>query len=221
MENNQINNLSGCSKYYKCLATTLAIIALAGSTTYLLLQNNKQKEVMQDHARQINEIHSVINNNRQMINYNDDMNSLFNDRLFSFSKSFSNIDNQISGLHSNFYRNGLNAGINRGYNIVSNEQGYTVTIAVPGFSKEEIAIKLSGHRLEINAKHVIQDNSDNANNKDGTNKQPQETCQYRVDVPVNIDQNNITAQLNNGLLTIKFPKILGQTNTELKEISID
>ena len=220
MENNQINNSRVCSKYYKCIAITVAMIALAGSTTYLLLQNNKQKDIIQDHARQINEIQSAINNNREMINCNDNLNSILNDSWLSFNKTFSNIDNQISELHSNFFKNGLNAGVNRGYNIVSNEQGYTVTIAVPGFSKEEIAIKLSGHRLEINAKHVSQDNNENANNKD-INTQPQETCRYRLDVPANIDQNNITAQLNNGLLTIKFHKIIGQTNNEPKEILID
>ena len=89
MENNQINSSGSCRKYYKCILTTVAIMTLAASTTYLLFQNNRQKEIIQDHARAINELQSVINNNRLTVSLNDYLNSVFNDRWFSFRKFFS------------------------------------------------------------------------------------------------------------------------------------
>lgn len=217
MENNQINSSGSCRKYYKCILTTVAIMTLAASTTYLLFQNNRQKEIIQDHARAINELQSVINNNRLTVNLNDYLNSVFNDRWFSFRKFFSDMGNQMSEFRHNFYENNRNGTIN----TVSNEQEYIVTAALPGFSKEEITIKLSGSNLEIAAKHVSQDNSDNEGSKDTVYKHAKKHIKYKVTVPANIDQNNITAQLNNGLLTIKFSRIMDQTPIETKEILID
>ena len=216
MENNQINSSGSCRKYYKCILTTVAIMTLAASTTYLLFQNNRQKEIIQDHARAINELQSVINNNRLTVSLNDYLNSVFNDRWFSFRKFFSDMGNQMSEFRHNFYENNRST-----INTVSNEQEYIVTVALPGFSKEEITIKLSGSNLEIAAKHVSQDNSDNEGSKDTVDKHAKKHIKYKVTVPANIDQNNITAQLNNGLLTIKFSRIMDQTPIETKEILID
>jgi HSP20 family protein len=217
MENIQLNGSGGCRKYYKCILTTAVLVALAASTAYLLFQNKRQKEIVQDHVRAINELQSVINNKHLMINFNDYMNSVFNDRWFSFRKFFSNMENQILELHHNFNEKNRNDAVD----TVSNEKEYIVTAALPGFSKDEITIKLSGSNLEIAARHVSQDNSDNESNKDTLDKQAKKHIRYRVTVPANIDQNNITAQLNNGLLTIKFSRIIDQTPVEPKEILID
>lgn len=214
MENNQINSSGSCRKYYKCSLTTVAIIALAASTTYLLFQNNGQKEIIRNHAREINELKSAINNNHLMVNFNDYLNSVSNDHWFSFRKFFSDIENQISEFRHTFYENNRNGAVN----IVSNEQEYIVIATIPGFSKNEITIKLSGSNLEISAKHTSQDNEDN---KDKVGKKAERYIKHMVTVPANIDQNNITAQLNNGLLTIRFSRIIDQTPVEPKEILID
>ena len=217
MENIQLNGSGGCRKYYKCILTTAVLVALAASTAYLLFQNNKQKEFIKAHTRQINELQSVINSNHLMINFNDYLNSVFNDRKFAFNKFFTDIENKMSELRHSFYETNQN-GI---ASTVSNEQEYIVTASLPGFSKDEITIKLSGSNLEIAARHVSQDNSDNEGNKDTLDKQAKKHIRYRVTVPANIDQNNITAGLNNGLLTIKFSRIIDQTPVEPKEILID
>ena len=217
MENIQLNGSGGCRKYYKCILTTAVLVALAASTAYLLFQNNKQKEFIKAHTRQINELQSVINSNHLMINFNDYLNSVFNDRKFGFNKFFTDIENKMSELRHSFYETNQN-GI---ASTVSNEQEYIVTASLPGFSKDEITIKLSGSNLEIAARHVSQDNSDNEGNKDTLDKQAKKHIRYRVTVPANIDQNNITAGLNNGLLTIKFSRIIDQTPVEPKEILID
>jgi HSP20 family protein len=197
--------------------TTLAIATLAASTAYLLFQNKRQKEIVLDHARQIKELQSVINSNHLMINFNDYLSSVFNDRKFAFNKFFTDIENKMLELRHSFYETNQNGIVS----TVSNEQEYIVTASLPGFSKDEITIKLSGSNLEIAARHVSQDNSDNEGNKDTLDKQAKKHIRYRVTVPANIDQNNITAQLNNGLLTIKFSRIIDQTPVEPKEILID
>ena len=215
MENNQINSLASCRKYYKCILTTIAITTLAASTTYLLFQNKRQKEIVQDHARAINELQAVMNNNRLTVNLNDYLNSVFNDRKFAFNKFFTDIENKMSELRQSFYKDNLNGKVK----VVSNEKECIVTAALPGFSKQEILITLFSDNLEISAQHSA--NEDNKDNKDITDKQSQEKIKYTIAVPVNIDRNNVTAQFENGLLTVKFIRIADHVAIEPKEILID
>lgn len=217
MENIQLNGSGGYRKYYKCILTTAVLVALAVSTAYLLFQNNKQKEIIKDHTRQINELQSVINSNHLMINFNDYLSSVFNDRKFVFNKFFTDIENQMSELRRSFYKDNLSG---KG-KVVNNEKECIVTAALPGFSKQEILIKLVHYNLEISAQHSSTNNSDNEDNKNITDEQSQEKIKYTIAVPINIDRNNVTAQLENGLLTVKFSRIIDQTPIEPKEILID
>ncbi|XP_065675536.1 small heat shock protein C1-like [Hydra vulgaris] len=123
----------------------------------------------------------------------------------------------MSELRRSFYKDNISGKVK----VVNNKKECIVTVALQGFSEQEILIKLVHDNLEISAQHSITNNSHNEDNKDIADKQSQEKIKYTIAVPINIDRNNVTAQLENGLLTVKFSRIMDQTPIEPKEISID
>jgi HSP20 family protein len=199
---------------FKSTVITIAITAL---TAYLLIENKKQQKIILEHTRYLDELRSIIHRSTLTDNFNTYLNSLFSDGLLSTHKFFSNMQNQLSNLSHNLYHTNFSGNMN----IVNNEKEYIVTAALPGFTKEEITINLSGSHIEISAKQSPVDSSDNETNKDQTSKEQEREVKYNINISGNIDRNNIKAQLKNGLLTIKFPKIDDQNAIERKTISID
>lgn len=91
-----------------------------------------------------------------------------------------------------------------GVNIYENEKGYSIEVAAPGFSKEELELKLEENVLSISA----------------TRKGEQETKEGKVikkeflyrdfkrtfTLPENAEANKIVAAYENGILKLDIPK---------------
>ena len=83
--------------------------------------------------------------------------------------------------------------------ISKDEDGYTLEIEVPGFKKEEINIEFEKDCLIVKAK------KDESDNKKYTHRERFVTNMYRTYyLGDNIDEERISAALNDGILTIKL-----------------
>ncbi len=85
-------------------------------------------------------------------------------------------------------------------NIAKNENGYTLMLAVPGVSKEDININIEDKKLVI---------STAAKSKDETNYRLREfnydTFSRSFNLPKDIDTNSISADYESGVLTLTLP----------------
>ena len=109
----------------------------------------------------------------------------------------------INDLFSNFFENEFNT-ISPKENIIENKSAYLIELLIPGISKKEISIDVEDNVLFI--KHNLEDQqkTDDVNylrfgfHKGSFNK--------KFQLSDKIEQSNITASFENGILTITLPK---------------
>ena len=188
------------------------IILLIASSSYLFIRYNKQNEVVQAKVNYTNGIKS----NTQNLTY-DNINCQL-DRLFGntwlspalLSADMYAISDSLSIVprHVNSYYH---------YSVTDNE--YVVTIDLPGFTKEEVAIETSNNILTVKVTKLSKEQGNIATDSKNTGQTKVLTQSIRI--PGSINQDNISASLNNGLLTIILPRVCGKTSKETKKISIN
>ena len=91
--------------------------------------------------------------------------------------------------------------------LVDEEDRYEIFLALPGFSKKEVSIKLENDHLLISGKKV-----DGAVNP--VVNEP--NCSYSLNLPDGVETDKAKAALSNGVLTIMFPKCAKAKPRELK-----
>jgi HSP20 family protein len=214
-----------CKKGYKCILTTAAIMLLGASTAYFFIKNNEQAQIIERQVHCIDELKATINQSNgdhNNVSYSD---KLFDHNWFSFKYPFTDIENIIENSRNN---GTFNYNQNSSYyyhSINTTENEYIIKIALPGFSKEDVALELSDNILKIEAKTDINSSTkkgeDNNNeDNDSKNKNIRKTSQS-VRIPSNIDRDNIKATLNNGLLTIILQKADINNPKEVKTIPVN
>lgn len=86
--------------------------------------------------------------------------------------------------------------------IFKNDDGYTLEIEVPGFTKEELTIEFEKDNLIVCAKHNGKAEKDDVKY---THKERFAQTMYRTYyLGDNIDEDKIVASLNDGILTINL-----------------
>ena len=82
--------------------------------------------------------------------------------------------------------------------------------------------ELLGNMLKVSAKNIVLDQNNNEADPDSKKQQLANESKQSIKVPSDIDQDNISATLNNGLLTITLPRIHDKTikDQEPKKILI-
>ena len=87
--------------------------------------------------------------------------------------------------------------------ITDNGTEYLLDAELPGFNKEDITLNIEGDVLVITAKHE----NNNEEKKDNYLRRERYFGEYRRSFDISqIDQENITAKYNNGVLTVNLPK---------------
>lgn len=90
------------------------------------------------------------------------------------------------------------------YRSNKSQDGYELFVELPGYGKEEVTLELVENHLQIRTSAVKDDNkSDQKVLLQEWNKRP-----YKLELalPDDVDQNNISAKLENGLLQVSLPK---------------
>jgi HSP20 family protein len=82
---------------------------------------------------------------------------------------------------------------------------FVVTADLPGFTAEEIDVRVSDHTLEIDAHH---DESHEEGDEHYLRRERAHRSLHRsMRLPTEVDADNITAKMRNGVLTLTIPKV--------------
>jgi len=214
MEIEKTNTSNNCKMNYKSILTTVAITLLTASSFYLFIRHNSQKEVIKEQANYINELRANLTQNNSVNHIDRYFNRLLDNTWLSFRHPLSDIEDIIS---RSWDKVSSNQGLKSYYDHMSinaTEHEYTITVGLPGFSKEEISIELLGNMLKVSAKNIVLDQNNNGADPDRKKQQLANESKQSIKVPSDIDQDNISATLNNGLLTITLPRIHDKTSKD-------
>ena len=130
------------------------------------------------------------NNNNNFLSLFDDFNDFFNDTLAKDMKT----------------------------NIVENETNYVITSEVPGVKKENVKIDVLDGMLTISISKK-QENKENEK-KNYIVKEISESSYSRSFYLDNMDEENIQAKMDNGVLTITVEK-MKEVKPQTKKITIE
>ncbi len=81
------------------------------------------------------------------------------------------------------------------------DKEYLITLAIPGFTKEQIKLELNGNILTISAENKEQ--SDENDTKKNINSKFRQVISLNND----IERDSIKSSLKDGILTISIPRI--------------
>lgn len=126
--------------------------------------------------------------------------------VFPFENLFNEFFNDFNGVHVN---------ANPKAEIVENDNDYQISLALPGFKKEDINIEINKNVLEISGERKFE-------KKEGHQYHKVETYYGKVSrnftLPENANQENLKAAFKNGILEITLPK--QEVKKEVKKIEI-
>jgi len=90
-------------------------------------------------------------------------------------------------------------------NIMEKEKEFVVEVSLPGLKKDDVKIDLENDILTISSqkKESTEDKNDNYYRKEFHYGE----CDRSFTVPKNIDRDQISAKMEDGILTITLPKI--------------
>ena len=115
------------------------------------------------------------------------------------------IDNLFRGYSKNLDIRELN------YDIDSDSDKYIIQMEVPGIKKSEIAIEAHNQVIKISAKKDIdEDNCSSISSRD---------FEKEFDLPDDVIEKNISANLKNGILEIRIPR-KAEVKTKAVKIAI-
>lgn len=103
-------------------------------------------------------------------------------------------------------------------NVSEDENKYSIELALPGFSKEEVSIKFEEEVLTVTAGHQPKEDVKGPKytwNEFGFKSKYERSFQ----LPETVDADNISASFENGILNISLPKKEVQPSA-VKEITI-
>ena len=112
---------------------------------------------------------------------------------------------RLGQLFENMWQSAAYQGLTPGAELEETDDGFTLEMDLPGVAKDDITIDVLGRRVAVR----------------GTRKEKERTgvtrhstrvtgsFAYEVILPADVDEKATTAQLTDGVLTIKLPKTSG------------
>jgi len=110
-------------------------------------------------------------------------------------------------------------------NITEDDKGFTLQLAVPGVTKENIKIDLEKEILTISASANVNTSATPEDNKETATKFLRKEFSYQsfkrsFTIPENTDETAINAKYENGILHVVLPKKENSNNNTIKTIAI-
>ena len=130
--------------------------------------------------------------------------------IMRFNTTFRNFDeifDNVLGLamRPDYYQANSTQGIIStipAANVFENEEGYTVQIAAPGYSREDFNVKIENNRLTVSARSEHHSNEED----DNTNREFNYTNFSRSwTLPSNVNASAINAGYEAGILSLDIP----------------
>ena len=91
--------------------------------------------------------------------------------------------------------------------VEENDKEYTVKAELPGFDENDVNLTVENHVLTLSGKvDEKNEEKDKNNRKYLVRERRVETFERSFSLPEGVDEENISAQFKNGLLTVTLPK---------------
>ncbi|WP_254526091.1 Hsp20/alpha crystallin family protein [Natrinema caseinilyticum] len=91
-----------------------------------------------------------------------------------------------------------------GVDLVDHGDEFVLTADVPGFDSDEIDVRLSDHTLNITAEH--EESTEEQEELYLKSERSHRSITRSVRIPEPVDEENVSATYNNGVLTLTLPK---------------
>lgn len=91
-------------------------------------------------------------------------------------------------------------------NIKDTEKNYLIEMAAPGFSKEDISVKIEDNILTITGTQNEEKQTENENEKYTRKEFHYQTFSRSFTLPKRIDSSKVSAAYENGVLKVSLPK---------------
>ena len=103
-------------------------------------------------------------------------------------------------------------------NVVESDKDYKVEVAVPGMTKEDFNIHLSDENELVISMEKKVENEDKENKKYLRREFSYTKFQQSLYLPDNVDNEKITANVANGVLTIELPKYSQEEKAKINRV---
>lgn len=101
--------------------------------------------------------------------------------------------------------------------VEENDKEYTVKAELPGFDEKDVNLTVENHVLTLSGKvDEKNDEKDKDNRKYLVRERRVETFERSFSLPEGVDEENISAQFKNGLLTVTLPKTAEKASRKLE-----
>jgi len=101
----------------------------------------------------------------------------------------------------------LTGGAGAAVDVADRDGELVVTADLPGFQREQIGLTLRGDELRISAER--EQESEESDDEDGhylRKERRHQSVSRSVTLPEEVDEDGVTAQFQNGVLTVTLPK---------------
>lgn len=119
--------------------------------------------------------------------------------------------NWLPSIFNDFFDNEWMAKANAtapAINVIETENGYKVEVAAPGMTKGDFNIRIDeDNNLVISMEKKIEDKEDKKDGRYLRREFSYSKFQQTMILPENVDKEKISAQVENGVLTIELPKL--------------
>ena len=92
-------------------------------------------------------------------------------------------------------------------NVSEDDKEYKVEVAAPGMTKDDFKISLTGDDIVISMEKKVENNDEQKDKKYIRREFSYSKFEQRLGLPENVERQNISAQMNDGVLVIDIPKM--------------
>lgn len=101
--------------------------------------------------------------------------------------------------------------------VEENDKEYTLKAELPGFDENDVNLTVENHVLTLSGKvDEKNEEKDKDNRKYLVRERRVETFERSFSLPEGVDEENISAQFKNGLLTVTLPKTAEKASRKLE-----
>lgn len=89
--------------------------------------------------------------------------------------------------------------------LLEHEEAFVATVDLPGFERDDVSIEVTDHTLQIEAEREESLEEESAQYL--RRERHQESARRSIQLPGDVDKENVKATMKNGVLTITLPKL--------------
>ena len=98
--------------------------------------------------------------------------------------------------------------------LVEHDEEFVVSVDLPGYERDDVDIQVTNHTLRIDAEREAA--VDEAEENYIRRERRHESMQRSIQLPDEVDAENVAATMKNGVLTITMPKLEGEAARQIE-----